>query len=134
MTFVVVHSTVNVFPWIYGCVDWHYKYTSMLLWRFSNDWLISSVSTKVFLLKVLPYMVLYHLRKGMINCLCMVSLRIASIILLRSVKHLNDVTLYSVYVQHSLHGNLLQQLGFAWCSGTWCSPHAYGSCCVFHIN
>ena len=53
--FVFVHYTVNVFPWIYGCVDWQYRHTSMPPWRFSCEWPYSSQTTKV------PLQNFYHI-------------------------------------------------------------------------
>ena len=48
LIFVLVHSTPNVFPWMFGHVDWQYKHTNMLPWRFSHEWPIFSLTAKVF--------------------------------------------------------------------------------------
>ena len=58
-TFEVVHSTTNVFLKIYGCVNWQYKYTSMLPWRLSS--LTATIfSLESFALSTTPYLVYTH--------------------------------------------------------------------------
>ena len=37
VVFIVVHST-TIFQWMYDCINWKYKYTSMLPQRISHKW------------------------------------------------------------------------------------------------
>ena len=104
------------------------KYTSMLPQRYCHDWLISSVTMKVFSLKyftlygIVPPQEKYDelpLHVWLENCI--------NYSMLQSVKHLNDATLLVFSIRIGLSDSLLQKLSFAWCFGTWRSPHSYGS-------